>query len=150
MMILVLLKLFFVTPTSALCIAVDKADLMAEPNSKSEVLWTVGKFTPLHEVSQKGSWLQVQPLDGKKYWISSKLVSRKIDCAAVKVKKTILRQGPGNKFPLTDLGYAYKYDSFRKIERDDAWLKLRDDYGFVHWVHEKNLWEPLMYKQVVY
>lgn len=142
--------MFYPMQLFALCVAVDKADLMSEPDFRSDVLWTVGKYTPLHEVSQKGAWLQVQPLDGKKYWIPAKYVSSRLDCAAVRVNKTSLRQGPGNQHPLTDLGYAYKYDSFRKLDRDEAWLKLKDDFGFIHWVHEKNLWEPLMYNQVVY
>ena len=134
----------------ALCVKVSKANLRAKPSAKSKLVWTVGKYMPLLEIKQKGSWIQVRGLEGKKMWIHGGLVSTRLDCAVVKVSKTNLRKGPGTRFGKTLLQSARRYMPFRKIERDGAWLRLQDDYGYKHWVFEKSLWEPLAYSSLSY
>lgn len=133
-----------------LCVTAPQANLRAKPTSKSKLLWTVGKYMPLIEVSEKGGWYLVKDLEGKKMWISKSLVSDDFDCAVVKVKKSVLRSGPGKKFAKTPLNFATRYMPFKKLERDGAWLHLRDDYGYEHWVYENNLWEPLNYTSLSY
>lgn len=105
---------------------------------------------PLLEVGRKGAWMRVRDLDGKLHWIHRKLVSYGIKCAAIKVGKANLRRGPGTNNSVTDLGTVRKYAAFRKLDRDDAWLKLRDDYGQVHWAHESTLWEPIHRRSVTF
>ncbi|MCJ8276666.1 MAG: hypothetical protein HRT44_10540 [Bdellovibrionales bacterium] len=134
--------------SSALCVIKDQANLRMKPSSKSKLAWTVGKYMPLKEVKQKGDWYLVKDFEGKRMWIWSKLVSDRIDCAVIKVNTSILRSGPGKKFAKTALGTAHKYMPFKKLDRDGAWLKLQDDYGYRHWVYENNLWEPLEYAQM--
>lgn len=150
--ILLLSFLVFSFPSysNALCVTVDQANLRAEPSADAQLTWTVGKYMPLVMVKQKGAWYQVKDFEGKKMWIFNKLVSSKIDCAVVSVDKTTLREGPGTNFGKTPLGLAHKYMPFKKLDRDGAWLKLQDDFGYRHWVYEKNLWEPLAYAQITY
>ena len=134
----------------SLCVKVDQANLRAQPSARSKLLWTVGKYMPLLPVKQKGAWIQVKDFEGKKMWIHGGLVSRRLDCAVVKVSKTNLRKGPGVRFGKTPLNSARRYMPFKKIKRDGAWLKLQDDYGYKHWVFEKSLWEPLAYANLTY
>lgn len=133
-----------------LCVTANKANLRGSPSSKGKLIWTVGKYMPLIQVKRKGGWYQVKDLDGKKMWISSGLVSSRIDCAVIRIPSSTLRKGPGKRFPTTPLRLAYKYTPFRKIDRDGAWLKLKDDFGYDHWVHESNIWEPLEYTRLSY
>lgn len=134
----------------ALCVTVPKANLRAKPSTNSKVVWTVGKYMPLLEVSRKGPWYKVKDVDGKVMWIYSSLVSSRIDCAVVRVPASVLRQGPGKTKPSTPLGKAFKYTPFKKIDRDGAWLHLQDDYGRKHWTYETNVWEALEYSKVSY
>ena len=133
-----------------LCVTANKANLRGSPSSKGKPIWTVGKYMPLIQVKRKGGWYQVKDLDGKKMWISSGLVSSRIDCAVIRIPSSTLRKGPGKRFPTTLSRLAYKYTPFRKIDRDGAWLKLKDDFGYDHWVHESNIWEPLEYTRLSY
>lgn len=142
--------LLFQNTAWSLCVTANEANLRAEPSSNGKLLWKVGKYMPLLAVEQKGSWLLVKDLEGKKMWIYGSLVSDEIDCAVIKVGKAVLRKGPGKENPYTPLTVAHKYSPFKKLERDGAWLHLEDDYGFKHWVFENNLWEPLEYTSVTY
>ena len=141
---------FFPNYSWGLCVTAGKANLRSKPSSKGKLIWTVGKYMPLIQVKRKGSWYQVKGLEGKKMWISSGLVTSRIDCAVIRVPSSILRKGPGKRFPTTPLRIAYKYTPFKKMDRDGAWLKLKDDFGYDHWVHESNLWEPLEYTRLNY
>lgn len=105
---------------------------------------------PLLQVGNKGNWLHVEDLDGQKHWIFSKLVSAKGSCVAVKVKTATLRQGPGSRRPASELPFAERYSAFRKIDRDDAWVKLEDEYGGRFWIHESTIWIPMMRARISY
>jgi len=140
----------FALSSHGLCVDTVQANLRAKPDSKSAIVWTVGKFMPLRGVKQEGSWIQVIDVDGSKAWIHDSLVSDSIDCAVVKVTKAQLRKGPGTMHSSTPLSFAHKYMPFKKLDRDGAWLYLEDDYGYRHWVSESNLWEPLAYSKLNY
>lgn len=131
------------TPLSfAVCVSANLANLRSKPTTKSKVTWVVGKYMPLLEVGRKGAWMRVKDMDGRHHWIHRKLVSYGFNCAAVRASKANLRKGPSTRKKKTLIGSVRKYATFRKLDRDDAWLKLRDDYGYTHWAHESTLWEP--------
>lgn len=126
----------------ALCVTGDNVRLRAKPDVKSKVTWVVGKYMPLVQVDRKGAWIQVQDVDRSKHWVHARNVTGKMDCVVIKSKVAKLRLGPGSEYHNTELGAARKYATFKKLGRDEAWLKLQDDYGHVHWAHENTLWEP--------
>ena len=150
MAFLLLFSLFISTQAQALCVIASKANLRAKPSANAKKLWTVGKYMPFFELDEQGGWYLVKDLEGKKMWIAKGLVTDEIDCMVVKVNKTNLRKGPGTEFNQTPLTYATKYMPFKKLQREDAWLYAQDDFGFKHWIHEKNIWEPLAYTRVNY
>ncbi len=134
----------------SLCVSVSQANLRAEPKASSKLLWTVGRYMPLLEVDYQNGWYLVKDLEGKKMWIYSSLVSEDFDCAVIKVSTTNLRSLPNPTAPQTPLSVAYKYQPFKKLQREENWLYLQDSYGGKHWVIDRNLWEPLEYTKVSY
>ena len=142
--------ILFSLNSMGVCVNVEVANLRSKPSSRAEISWVAPRYMPLLEVGRKKEWMKVKDLDGRTHWIHRKLVSYGVKCAAVKVSKANLRKGPGTAHTTTLLGSVRKYAAFRKLDRDDAWLKLRDNYGFVHWAHESTIWEPLMRSSVTF
>lgn len=124
------------------CIIQNKVRLHTKPDSKSKVSWVVGANMPVVEVNKKGAWYQVQDFEGEKHWVHARHLTWKGSCVVVKSKIANLRIGPGARFAATDLATAKKYAAFKKVGRDDDWIKLQDGYGQTHWAHEANFWEP--------
>jgi SH3-like domain-containing protein len=141
--------LFFMQLSShAACIAQNKVKMHAKPDSKAKVSWVVGENMPVLEVNKKGAWYQVQDFEGEKHWVHARHLTWKGSCVVVKSLAAKLRLGPGQKFAATDLGSVKRYAVFKKVGRDDDWLKLQDSYGQIHWAHENNFWEPREYSRV--
>lgn len=136
------------TAAHALCVTSERVKLRAKADGKSKVTWIVGKWMPLVQLDRKGAWIQVSDVDGSRHWVHARNVSNSIDCVIIKSKIANLRMGPGSEYHNTDLGAAKKYATFRKLGRDEAWLKLQDDYGQVHWAHENTLWEPRSVRKI--
>lgn len=146
-----LLSLILVAQSAnAVCVNVAQANLRAQPKVNAKLLWTVGRYMPLLKVKEKGKWLQVKDLEGKKMWISSRLVSDDFDCAVIKVNSSNLRRAPSAKAEKSPLKMAFRYMPFKKLKRDDNWLQLEDAYGGKHWVIDSNVWEPLHRTQLTY
>lgn len=131
----------------ALCIKTEKANLYKSASTSSTVTWVVGKYTPLFEAEKKGAWYRVKDMDDEEHWVQGSQVSKEMDCLAIKSTSVTLRVGPGPKSRVSPMGYADKYFTFQKLERDGAWLKVQDDFGTVSWVHESGVWEPLNYNR---
>jgi SH3-like domain-containing protein len=132
----------------ALCVTSERVNLRAKPSGNSKVTWVVSKYMPLIQVDRKGAWIQVADVDNSRHWVHARNVSSRLDCVVIKTKVANLRMGPGSEYHNTDLGSAKKYATFKKLGRDEAWLKLQDDYGHVHWAHENTIWEPRSYTRV--
>lgn len=145
----IFLSVFLLSVVSqAACVIQEKVKLHAKPDAKSKVTWTVGPHMPLVEVNKKGAWYQVQDFEGEKHWVHARHLTWKGSCVVVKAKVVNLRLGPGQKFASTELGSARKYATFKKVGRDDDWIKIQDSYGQIHWAHENNFWEPRGYSRV--
>jgi SH3-like domain-containing protein len=127
----------------ALCVTAPIAKLRAGPSVDHRVTWTVGQYMPLREIGKKGSWYQVQDMDGEKHWIHRESVSTKIQCVAVKAKVATLRKGPGRKFPASEIPTVDKYTPFLKIQREGDWLQVQDEYRETYWVADNQVWWPV-------
>ena len=133
-----------VAAAEPLCVARSKAILRKGPGVKFPNTWTVSHNMPLLKVGEKGSWYEVRDLEGQTHWVISSAVTRKVSCAVIKSKTAKLRQGPGTRFPASELASAERYPPFKKLDRDGEWLLLEDDYRGQFWVHEKNVWLPMV------
>lgn len=126
-----------------LCVVAPKAILRKGPGLKQPVTWTVGPHMPFMKIGRQGSWYQVSDLDGEIHWIHSSLVSSKISCVAVRINQATLREGPSHRSHVSEFAFAEKYAAFLKLDRKDAWIQVRDEFGGRYWIHESQLWIPM-------
>ena len=133
-----------VGPAEPVCVVRPHVSLRKGPGKDFGVSWAVPKYMPLLKVDKKGGWFKVQDLEGETHWVSAANVSRKTACAVVKTKTAKLRQGPGTEHPLAELSSVDRYTPFRKIDRDGEWIQVKDDFNALYWVHETNVWMPVV------
>lgn len=144
----ILIFFFLNLSAQAACINQDRVKFRTKPDAKAKVSWVVGQNMPVIEVNKKGAWYQVQDFEGEKHWVHARHLTWKGSCVVVKAKMANLRLGPGQTFPPTELGSVKKYAVFKKVGRDDDWIKVQDNFGQIHWAHENNFWEPRGYSRV--
>ena len=138
-----LLLLPFIAEANPVCVTASRAVLRAGPSAREKVTWTVGKYMPFKKVGAKGSWSQVEDLDGETHWVESKNITTRIQCVAVKLKTANLRRSPSSTAELAEIPIADKYTPFKKLERDNAWLRIEDSYKEKYWVSDTNMWWPV-------
>jgi SH3-like domain-containing protein len=132
------------------CVTAVKANLHTGPGVNYPVSWTVGQHMPLMRIAKKGAWSQVKDCDGEIHWISSSALSPNVACAVIKSKVAKLMKGPGSKYQPADLAVADKYTPFRKVDRDGQWLLVRDEYKAEYWIHENDLWIPVVRSKIAF
>lgn len=138
-----ILPAFFLFPQSnaeALCISNNKANLRQGPGTHYEKLWQVFKYMPFKEKKKKGDWYRVEDLDGDIYWVHSKLVTKKYQCAVIKDNKTNLRKGPGTKYDLLSWSPVDKYFSIKVLQIKGQWVRIEDGVGDKGWVSRSLVW----------
>lgn len=133
----------------ALCVSATQANLRSGPSAKSAVTLSVGKFTPLLELDKKGRWYKVKDVDGAVHWVYSSLVTSRIQCLIIKVSTANIRTGPGSQHPLAPYPIANRYFAFKKLDSDEAWLKIQSPSGKgPFWVHENLVWRALRVQSI--
>lgn len=139
--LVIALILMFSFQSQALCINAKKANLRSGPSTKKPISWEVFKYMPLQKVKKKGRWIQVKDFEGDKHWVFDSLVTKKFQCAVVKVNKANLRTGPGSKYKkAADLPSVDKYTVFKLAKVQGKWAKVTDSFGDHYWVFRKLLW----------
>ena len=103
---------------------------------------------PFDRVGRKGAWAEVKDLDGESHWISSSVISSKINCVVVRTKMGSLRQAANSRAPASELAFADRYTPFKKLDRDEAWIQVQDEYGSKYWINEANVWIPVTRSRV--
>lgn len=136
-----LFGVLFSFETFALCVSSSEAELYEKPDPQSRVVWKVFRYMPFKEVNRLNDWIQVEDLDGKRAWISDRLVSDSVDCAVIKDEFANLRRGPGTNFPKAKAGRGDKYLSFKLLKLQDEWALLKDTQGEELWVSADLLWK---------
>ena len=143
---LIFFLLFFLpTPeifARGVCVSRSKVNLRAKPSSRATITWVVGRHTPLIFLKQKGNWFHVQDQDGEKHWVYGTGVTTDYQCTAVNYKYVLLRKGPNARSGLAPFHLADRYTPFRRIERQEDWQKVQDQFGAQYWVRYDALWFP--------
>ncbi len=136
--------LVFSTRSEALCTKVAKANIRSGPGTGHELIWEVYRDMPFEKVgeSESGEWFAVRDVDGDVSWIHRNLVSSSYRCAVVKKATVNVRSGPGTRYRKTPWSPARQYDSFRVLKRQGSWIKVKDGWGGIGWIHRKFLWIP--------
>lgn len=138
--LLLSLPLFVAAPAQALCVKVPEANLRQGPGTQYDKSWEVFTYMPFEKIGKQGNWYHVSDMDGDTHWIYSRLVTSGMRCAVVKTDQANVRQGPGTRYPLADLGTVVKYYSFKVIGEKGRWLKVQDDVANTGWIAKSLLW----------
>lgn len=134
--------LFAPLSSHALCVKASIANIRSGPGIGYEIIWQVYRFMPFQKVgtSLSGDWYAVRDMDGDIGWIHKGLVTGKYRCAVVKSRIVNIRKGPGARHAKVSSEPAQRYDSFRIIRRQGAWMKVKDEWNNVGWIHRDYLW----------
>lgn len=103
---------------------------------------------PFIRLERKGYWLKVRDMDGDAHWVFDQAVTSQLRCLAIRASVTNLRQSPSSKAPLVDRPVADRYTPFLRIENQDQWYLVEDATGTRGWVHEANVWKPVVVQDV--
>lgn len=138
----IILSMFIVRYSNALCVKAQKANLRDGPGTNYEIVWEVYKYMPFLKVgvSLLGNWYAVRDVDGDVNWIHKGLVTNRYHCAVVKTEEVNVRTGPGTKYSKSYSSPAKKYYSFKVLKRKGIWVKVRDEWGDTGWIHRNYLW----------
>lgn len=135
--------IFFCETVMALCVSQYKVNLRQGPSTKYPISWTVGKYTPLIKVKQKGKWVQVSDQDGQKHWALRSLLTNTIQCMSIRVKKSNIRTGPGANYKQAPWLQADLYTPLKRIGKEGDWFKVEDAFRNQFWVHKNTVWRPI-------
>ncbi len=137
---IVLLGIFVNNYADALCVNVQKANIRSGPGTQYVIVWEVYKYMPFDKVGTPitGNWFAVRDVDGDVNWIHKSLVTNRYRCAVVKTEGVNLRTGPGTKY--LKIGVVKKYYSFKILQRRGMWVRLKDEWGSIGWIHRSYLW----------
>lgn len=135
-----MLSLVAASPTTALCIKNEKANLRAGPGIKHEKLWQVFQYMPFKLLGTKGNWKRLQDVDGDKYWVHAPLTTQKYKCAVIKKNQTNLREGPGTQYPKVKWAPVDKYFSMKVLKIENNWVHIQDASGDKAWVYHPLVW----------
>jgi len=126
----------------ALCVKVSTANLRSGPGKQYEKMWQVHKYMPLKKVgvSPSGYWYAVRDVDGDVNWIHKSLVTNQYQCAVVKSEIVNVRTGPGTTYDKKYIEPALRYDSFRVLKTKGSWVKVKDEWNDIGWIHNNFLW----------
>jgi SH3-like domain-containing protein len=132
--------LIYVSPSQALCINKEKANLRKGPGTNYEKLWQVFQFMPFKQLGSKDNWRKVQDLDGDIYWVHGPLTTNKYKCAVIKNNQTNLREGIGTQFPKVKWSPVDKYFSMKVLKVENNWVYVEDAAGDKAWIYKPLVW----------
>lgn len=92
---------------------------------------------------RKGSYIEVQDLEGQSHWVKRSEVSTKIRCLAIQTKTTRLRQGPGKNHPMAEVAVMSRYAPFKDLGGEEGWTQVEDDTGAKAWINLDHVWKPV-------
>ena len=126
----------------ALCVDVPTANIRMGPGTKYEKAWKVFRYMPFYKVgvSTDGTWYAIKDVDGEVNWVYKNLVTTRYHCAVVKSEWVNVRTGPGTNYRKSSMGQALRYDAFKVIKRQGRWIKVKDTFGGIGWIHRSYLW----------
>jgi SH3-like domain-containing protein len=119
--------------------------LRKAPGADKPVSWKVARYMPFLKVEKKGGWSKVQDLDGETHWAKNSDLNTVDRCVVVKTNIAVLRQEPAPTAPsATDIKTVDRYTPFKKLAVDKDWVQVQDEAGRKSWIHESNVWKPVM------
>jgi SH3-like domain-containing protein len=141
--ILLSLTVTAVAHAQAVC-SRSAVSLHKAPSASSPVSWKVPKNMPFLRMERKGGWVKVQDLEGETHWARSSDLTSKIRCVVVKTAVAALHKDPSPNSPATDFKTLDRYTPLKRVADQSEWLRVEDEAGHLAWIHESQVWKPVM------
>ncbi len=120
-----------------LAVTAKEAHFRAGPSTRSEVLFTMGRYYPVRVLQAKGDWLRVVDFENYRAWVHRSLLGG-VKAVVVKVDIVNIRDRPGLDGRV--VFKAKRYVPFKVLSRHKDWLKVRHDDGDVGWLKRTLVW----------
>ncbi len=118
--------------------------LRTDPKASAEVSWRVAKHMPLLRLSRKKEWSKVQDLEGDTHWVKTSDVTNSYRCVVVQTNIAALHREPSKAAPADGLKTVDRFTPFKRVGDRVDWLQVEDESGQRAWVHESQVWKPVM------
>ena len=137
LMSLLLLTAASVASAERLSVKSDIANIRAEPNTKSAVIWQVEKFHPVNVIQRQGDWCLFEDFEGDRGWIHKDLLDN-VRTVIVKTDNCNVRSGPGTE---NDIRFTVdKGVPFKVLGEKGAWIHVVHADGDEGWIHRALVW----------
>jgi SH3-like domain-containing protein len=143
LLLLVILKCPFGS-AQAVC-AKNYISLRAGPGTRHPVSWKVARNMPFLKLESKNGWNKVQDLEGEVHWARSGDLTTKTRCVVVKANVASLRMKPSmTASQPPELKTLDRYTPLKRLESDGEWIQVEAENGSKAWIHESNVWKPVI------
>ncbi len=132
----------------AYCVRKNGVELKKSPSAQAPTSWKVGKYMPLQGTGKTQSgYAQVRDMDGEEHWVRLRDVRVTTNCLVIRVRQSILREGPGERYPAATVASSDRYSPYKDLGNgEDGWTQVQDDMGSKAWVNLDHCWRPRMSK----
>ncbi len=151
---LLLLPLFCATLAAAqqsepVC-AKASSVLRKGPGAQHPVSWKVSRYMPFLKVDRKGQWTKVKDMEGEEHWVMTSDLTNKIRCVVVKTNIATLRREPSSSAQPMDFRTVDRYTPFKRIANNRDWVQVEDETGRQAWIHESQVWKPVIVQSITF
>ena len=120
-----------------LAVTSKEANFRSGPSTKSDILFTMGRYYPVKVLQKKGNWYRVEDFENYRAWVHRSLLGR-VKAVVVKAEIANIRDQPSTRGQI--VLKAKRYVPFKVLGRQKDWLKVRHDDGEVGWMHRSLVW----------
>lgn len=114
------------------------------PAGKEAVSWKVARYMPFLKLESKNGWSKLQDLEGTVHWARSSDITSQIRCVVVKSNVASLRKEPSPSAPQADIKTLDRFTPLKRLESSGEWIQVEVENGLRAWIHESNVWKPVM------
>lgn len=119
-------------------------NLRSGPGPNHPISWKVSKYMPFLRLERKNGWSKLQDLEGEIHWARSADLTTKARCVVVKTNTAALHKDPSSAAPATDMKTLDRYTPLKRVNDQREWLQVEDEGGRLAWIHESQVWKPVM------
>lgn len=115
------------------------------PGENFPFSWKVARYMPFVRLENKAGWSKLQDLDGVVHWARSSEVTTEDRCVVVRSNVANLRSEPSRSSnPPKEIKTADRYTPFKRLFSQDDWIQVEIEGGAPVWIHEGNVWKPVV------
>lgn len=115
----------------------NAVNVRAQPTTRSDTRWELGRGYPLQVEQRRGQWLKVRDFEESLGWVFAPLTS-KTPHRVVTAPSARLRAGPGTQHKI--VGTLQQHEVVRSLGQSGAWAKVQRDGGQKGWVARRLTW----------